>query len=267
MAKTIAKLRSKFSDLAAADLLDAQLALAERNYAAAARSFDPALRKDPKNKIAQFWRAQLDSRTGSVGQAVETLESIASSKTSKLLEPMLPLTAAADSALAAIEMESGRIDQAIQRIRALLGRHGAGGPMLARCAGSLSPRTMPRNSGRSAGKSWRSCSITPRSPPASTSGFEARHSSPPTASIDAADKQVELVFKRDPASAGAALAKARILSERKKPAPCPRIFARLHSEIEEARSRSLSDARGGGEPGRPESRGERPGAGRPGSGS
>ena len=63
MAATIAKIRSRWKEAAAGDLLDAQLALDQGNPAAASAAFDAALKKDPNNKIVQFWKAQLDSRT------------------------------------------------------------------------------------------------------------------------------------------------------------------------------------------------------------
>lgn len=216
MAKTIARLRERYKELAAADLLEAQLALAERNYAAAAKAFDSALAKDPKNKIALFWRAQLDSRTGSVGQAVETLETIASSKTSKLLEPNLPLTAAADSALAAIEMESGRIDQAIQRIRSLL------------AVTSLGPNARPLRwqlvAAYHAKKQWTlgkqelaKLLDNRNEPPAIDERIRGAAFLAANGEFDSADRQIDQAFKQDPTSAGAALARARVLSERKKP--------------------------------------------------
>ena len=39
-----------------------QLALKRKNVSAALEHFDDALKKDPENKIVQFWKAQLDSQ-------------------------------------------------------------------------------------------------------------------------------------------------------------------------------------------------------------
>ena len=64
MAATIAKIRSRWKEAAAGDLLEAQLALDQGNPAAASAAFDAALKKDPNNKMVLFWKAQLDSRIG-----------------------------------------------------------------------------------------------------------------------------------------------------------------------------------------------------------
>lgn len=216
MAKTIAKIRSKWRDLAAADLLDAQLALAQGKTAAAGKFFDEAIRKDPKNKIALFWKAQLESRTGSVGQAVESLESILSSKTSKLLEPSVPLAAAVDSALAAIEMESGQIDQAIRRIRTLLASSDLGvnaRPLRWQLVASYHSKKQ-----WTLGKQELSKLLNDPKQPARidericAAAFMAANNE-----YDDAEEQLNLVFKRDPNSAGAALAKCESWSRKRSP--------------------------------------------------
>ena len=58
---TIAKIRSRWKEAASADLLEAQLAIEQKNLVAAAAAFDAALKKDPNDKVALFWKAQLDS--------------------------------------------------------------------------------------------------------------------------------------------------------------------------------------------------------------
>ena len=64
VAATIAKIRARWKEAAAADLLDAQLALEQGNLSDAVGHFDAALKKDPGNKLVQFWKAQIDSRLG-----------------------------------------------------------------------------------------------------------------------------------------------------------------------------------------------------------
>ena len=64
---SIAKVRARWKDAATGDLLDAQLALARGNPQAASGFFDAALKKDPSNKVVQFWKAQLDGRADPQG--------------------------------------------------------------------------------------------------------------------------------------------------------------------------------------------------------
>ena len=68
-AAVIAKIRARWKDAATGDVLDAQLALKRGKMGEAIEHFDAALKKDPDNKIVQFWKAQLDGRTGAVAEA------------------------------------------------------------------------------------------------------------------------------------------------------------------------------------------------------
>ena len=113
VATTIAKIRSRWKEAAAGDLLEAQLALDQKNLAAAAAFFDAALKKDPNNKLVQFWKAQLDSRTGSASEAARTFEAIARERPVKEVDSGLSLMSAAQSALANLALENGDIDAAI----------------------------------------------------------------------------------------------------------------------------------------------------------
>ena len=60
----IAKIRSRWKEAATSDVLEAQLALKRGHPDEAIEHFDAALRKDPENKIVQYWKAQLDGQTG-----------------------------------------------------------------------------------------------------------------------------------------------------------------------------------------------------------
>ena len=60
----IAKIRSRWKESATSDVLEAQLELKRGHTAAAIKHFDSALKKDPNNKIVQYWKAQLDGQTG-----------------------------------------------------------------------------------------------------------------------------------------------------------------------------------------------------------
>jgi tetratricopeptide (TPR) repeat protein len=119
VAASIAKVRSRWKDAATGDLLDAQLALAKNDLTAASGFFDAALKKDPNNKIVQFWKAQLDGRADPEG-ASKVFESLAHGDSVKELESGVSLVAASQSALAFIALEGGDPEAAIARYREML---------------------------------------------------------------------------------------------------------------------------------------------------
>lgn len=119
VAATIARIRTRWKEAAVGDLLDAQLALDQNDVSTAVAHFDAALKKDPGNKLVQFWKAQLDSRTGSTEAARESLEEIARSKPTKEIDSGLSLMSAAESSLAALSIEIGEVDDAINRLEQL----------------------------------------------------------------------------------------------------------------------------------------------------
>ena len=119
MAGSIAKVRSRWKDAATGDLLDAQLALAKYDLTAASGFFEAALKKDPNNKIVQFWKAQLDGRADPEA-AAKVFEALAQGDSVKEIDAGLSLVTASQSALAGIAMESGDLDAAIARYRSML---------------------------------------------------------------------------------------------------------------------------------------------------
>ncbi len=119
VAVSIAKIRDRWKDAATSDLLDAQLALARNDRKATAVHFDAALKKDPNNKIVQFWKAQLEGRSDPEG-ASKIFEALARGDSVKEVESGLTLTTASQSALARIAMESGDLDSALARYREML---------------------------------------------------------------------------------------------------------------------------------------------------
>ena len=119
MSGSIAKIRSRWKDAATGDLLDAQLALAKKDLDAASGFFDEALKKDPNNKIVQFWKAQLDGRTNPEG-AAKVFEMLAKGDSIKELEAGISLALASQSALAGMALDGGDVDTAIARYRAML---------------------------------------------------------------------------------------------------------------------------------------------------
>ena len=116
---TIHRIRQRWKDAATGDLLDAQLALARNDVAGASTFFDSALKKDPNNKVVQFYKAQLDGRADPEG-ASKVFESLARENSIKEIDAGLSLVAASQSALASIAMESGDLDSAITRYREML---------------------------------------------------------------------------------------------------------------------------------------------------
>ena len=119
-AKTIGQIRARWKEAAAADLLDAQLALASEDPRAAAVHLEAALAKDPNNKVALFWKALLDERNGAKGKASQALQTIVKDKPVKEIEDGLSLTRAAEWALADMALQNQDLDSAIKRFEGLV---------------------------------------------------------------------------------------------------------------------------------------------------
>jgi len=115
----IAKIRSRWKESATSDVLDAQLALKHGRPGEAIKHFDAALKKDPDNKIVQYWKAQLDGQNGAVAEATKSLEAIVRDKPVKELDPGMTLMSAAQSALANLSLRTGAFDDAIRRFEEL----------------------------------------------------------------------------------------------------------------------------------------------------
>ncbi len=118
-AAVIAKIRSRWKEAATSDVLDAQVALKRGHVSEAIDHFDAALKKDPDNKIVQFWKAQLDSRNGALVEAAKSLEAIVQNKPIKEVDPGTTLMSAAQSALANLSLRTGEFDEAIRRFEEL----------------------------------------------------------------------------------------------------------------------------------------------------
>ena len=138
-------------------MLEAQLALKRGQTAAAIEHFDAALKKDPENKIVQYWKAQLDGQNGAVAEATKSLEAIVRNKPIKEVDAGTTLMSAAQSALASLSLRTGALDDAIRRFEELRRsndeRHAhQGGPMAVdhgvRDAGPMG-RCQARNRARS----------------------------------------------------------------------------------------------------------------------
>ncbi|MBV8487282.1 MAG: tetratricopeptide repeat protein [Planctomycetaceae bacterium] len=118
-AAAIATIRKRWSESATGDILDGQLALKRKNASAALAYFSEALKKDPDDKVVQLWKAQLDSQTGSVSQATRSLEDLIKNKPSKEVDTGVTLMTAAQSALANLDLQSGKYEEAIRRFEEL----------------------------------------------------------------------------------------------------------------------------------------------------
>ncbi len=118
-AAVVAKVRQRWKESSTGDVLDAQLAIKRGNTTEAVGYLDAALRKDPGNKMVQFWKAQLASQTGAVAEAAKTFETLVKEKPVKEVNPGVTLLAAAQSALANLSMRTGYYEDAIRRFEEL----------------------------------------------------------------------------------------------------------------------------------------------------
>ncbi len=127
VAATVAKVRNRWKEAAVGDMLDAQLALARGNARLASSYYAAALKKDPGNKVVQYWKARLDGANDPKG-AAKVLESIAREGSVKEVNDGLSLMTAAESALANLQLETGDVEGAIARYQDLL-KDGASKPL------------------------------------------------------------------------------------------------------------------------------------------
>ena len=118
-ATVAAQIRSRWKEAAVSDILDAQIAIKHGKLGEALEHFNEALKKDPENKIVQFWKAQLDGRTGAVAEAAKALEEIVRDKPVKEVDTGTTLLCAAQSALANLSFQNRDFDDAIRRFEEL----------------------------------------------------------------------------------------------------------------------------------------------------
>jgi cellulose synthase operon protein C len=116
---TIAKVHSRWKEAATGDILEGQLSLKRSNIPLALQHFNEALKKDPENKIVQFWKAQLDSRTGLVSEASKAFEDLVKNRPTKEVDTGVTLMSAAQSALANLALQRGDTNDAIRRFEEL----------------------------------------------------------------------------------------------------------------------------------------------------
>ncbi|WP_435019016.1 tetratricopeptide repeat protein [Tundrisphaera sp. TA3] len=208
VAAGIAKIRARWKDAAAADLLDAQLALAKQDLAAASAHFDAALKKDPNNKIVQFWKAQLDGRADPKA-AAQVFEALAGEDSIKEVDDGLPLVAASQSALANLAMESGNLDAAITRFRGML-KDGKAGSIARDVRWQLIAAHEAKKDWAAAKAEIASLVNDPKSPPTPEERVRAATYHRIHKDDAAALALIEPVLKADPGNPGAVVTQAEI---------------------------------------------------------
>ena len=81
-----------------------------------------AIEKDPSDKVALFWKAQLDAQLGATDSASKTFRALMNAETAKTLDTGTPINVAAASALSEILLKNRDYDGAIACLDALLAR-------------------------------------------------------------------------------------------------------------------------------------------------
>ena len=212
---TIAKVRARWKEAAAADLLDAQLALEQGNTTEAIGHFDAALKKDPGNKAVQFWRAQIESQNGSSTEAARAFEAIASQNSSKEMESGLSITAAAQSALANLALQSGDVDAAIKRFEALRAGGTLGGLTRADRWQLVAAYTV-KNQWGAAKREVKTLLDDPKDPPSHDERVRAANFYRQTKEEAAAIAQLDYVLAVNPSNASAVVMRAYLLADSKR---------------------------------------------------
>ena len=215
VATTIAKIRKRWSEAAAADLLEAQVALDQGDISAAVTHFDAALKKDPNNKLVQFWKAQLDSRNGSSTEAARAFEAITKDRPTKEIDPGLSLMAAAQSALANLALQNGDLDGAIHRFEDL--RKGDDSGSLARSdRWQLVAAYSAKDQWPAARREIAALLGDPKAPPRPEERVRAANFYRLHKEEAAALGELDAVLKKDPAHPAAVVTRASMLVEAKK---------------------------------------------------
>ncbi|MGE3818274.1 MAG: tetratricopeptide repeat protein, partial [Isosphaeraceae bacterium] len=217
VSSSIAKIRARWKEAAAADLLEAQLALDRGKLAEADGFFAAALKKDPGNKVVQYWKAQIASRLGDTRSATKTLEAIARDGSTKELDTGLSLTAAAQSALANLALRTGEVGDAIQRFEALRSSEGPGA--LARADHwQLTAAYAAKGQWNSARREIAVMLNDTTNPPTLDERVRAANLYRQNKEYAPAAAQLDYVLSVDPTHTGAVVSKAYALGEEKKSA-------------------------------------------------
>ncbi len=214
VATTIAKIRSRWKEAAAGDLLEAQLARDQGNPSAASAAFDAALKKDPNNKMVLFLKAQLDSRIGAAPEAARALEEIVKERPTKELDTGLTLTAAAASALANLALATGDLDSAIDRFENL--KNGGAGTLGRADRWQLVAAYAAKGQWDTAKQEMNALLNDLKSPPTNEERVGAADIYRRHGDLAAAQGQLDLVLKVNPVHPAAVITQASMLADAKK---------------------------------------------------
>ena len=212
--RTIARVRDRWKDAATGELLDAQLALAKNDVNGASDFFDAALKKDPNNKLVQFWKARLDSRSNPEA-ASKALEQLFQGGSNKEVDNGLSLVAASQSALAEINSESGDLDSAIVRYKEML-KTGSAPTFDRSIRWKIVAAQVAKKDWATAKAEINALLQDPKNPPTAEELVRASTFFRLNREDDRALALVDQVLKGDPTYAGAVVTRAEILSRGKK---------------------------------------------------
>ena len=213
-AETIARTGGRRSEAATGDILEGQLALKQKRLRRI-EHFDDALKKDPENKIVQFWKAQLDSQTGSLSQATKALEDLVKNRPSKEIDAGVTLMSAAQSALANLELQAGKLDDAIRRFEEL--KHNSETGKLSRAdRWQLVTAYVAKHQWPIAKRELAAILNDPKNPPATTSGCGARIFTASRKKTPRPCALLDYVLKVNPTNAAGVVARSYIDMSAKK---------------------------------------------------
>lgn len=230
---TIGKIRARWKDGATADVLEAQLALKNKNLASAREHFAKALKKDPNNKIVQYWKAQIDSQYGNASEATQTLETIAQSKPIKEIETGVTLESAAQSALANLSLRSGKFDDAIRRFEDLK-RASQNGTLSRDDRWQLITAYSAKGQWNIAKREIAAILNDSKTPPTEDERVRGSNFYRENKEVAAAQAQLDYVLKSNPAHTAAVVTKAYFLNRTKQG---EKAIASLRKAIETTKSR------------------------------
>ena len=201
--------------------------LAKGDITAASGWFDSALKKDPNNKVVQFWKAQLDGRADPQA-AAKVFEALAAVDSIKEVDDGLSLVAASQSALANMAMESGNLDAAINRYRGMI-KDGKAGSIARDVRWELVAAHEAKKDWPAAKAEINALVNDPKSPPTPVEQVRAALYHRRHQDLTTALALVDAVLKADPSNPGAVVTRAEILTKTKR---TPEAIATIRRGIE-----------------------------------
>ncbi|MHB1558985.1 MAG: tetratricopeptide repeat protein [Isosphaeraceae bacterium] len=226
----VAKIRARWKDSASVDVLEGQIALRRGKTAEAVAHFNAALKKDPNNKIVQYWKARIDSRNGSEGEAARALEEIVRDRPVKEVDDGTTLLSAAQSALAGLSLQSRDFDEAIRRFEELK-RSSRTGTLSREDRWKLITAYVNKDQWSTAKREIAAILNNAKEPPSNEERVRGASLYRQQGESAAAMAQLDYVLKVDPTNPSAVVTRAYILLQDKQP---DQSAAVLRSAIERA---------------------------------